>query len=162
MTHSFAAQSSSLISSDTCVLESCPDAESIDSSITVKSFIPFDPTTKRTEVTYEDKSDSSVHRVTKGMPDAILRLCKSTEQASKVRADVNQFASRGLRGLAVAISNGDDNFKLIGLLPILDPPREDTAETIKRALELGKRTMISPNGEYCSVSARRSSEDDHR
>jgi H+-transporting ATPase len=71
------------------------------------------------------------------MPDAILRLCKATEHADKVRKDVNEFANRGLRGLAVAISNGDENFKLIGLLPILDPPRDDTAETIRKALELG-------------------------
>jgi H+-transporting ATPase len=80
--------------------------------------------------------------VSKGMPDAILRLCKTTEHADKVRADVHEFASRGLRGLAVAISDGDENFKLIGLLPIFDPPRNDTAETIKRAIELGVRVKM--------------------
>ncbi|CAF4146050.1 unnamed protein product [Adineta steineri] len=127
---------------DTCVLESYGKADSIDDSITVKSFIPFDPTTKRTEITYQDKSDSKTHRVSKGMPDAILRLCKTTEHADKVKKDVNEFARRGLRGLAVALSNGDENFQLIGLLPILDPPRDDTAETIKRALELGVRVKM--------------------
>jgi H+-transporting ATPase len=110
--------------------------------ITVKSFIPFDPTSKRTEVIYQDKSDSKVHRVSKGMPDAILRLCKTTEHADKIRGDVKEFANRGLRGLAVAIADGDENFKLIGLLPILDPPRDDTAETIKRALELGVQVKM--------------------
>ncbi len=110
--------------------------------IIVKSFIPFDPTTKRTEVIYEEKSNSSLHRVSKGMPDAILCLCKTTEHADKVRNDVKEFANRGLRGLAVAISNGDENFQLIGLLPILDPPREDTGETIKKALELGVRVKM--------------------
>jgi H+-transporting ATPase len=129
-------------------LESCKDADSIDDAIIVKSFIPFDPTNKRTEVTYEQKSDSSVHRVSKGMPDAMLRLCKTTERADDVRKDVNEFATRGLRGLAVAISNDDENFKLIGLLPILDPPREDTAETIKRALELGNPTFICPKKKH--------------
>ncbi|CAF0900061.1 unnamed protein product [Adineta ricciae] len=127
---------------DTCVLESYGDVDSINSSINVQSFIPFDPTTKRTEVTYQDKSDSKVHRVSKGMPDAILNVCKATEHADKVRKDVNEFANRGLRGLAVAMSDGDENFKLIGLLPILDPPREDTAETIKRAVELGVRVKM--------------------
>ncbi len=128
--------------SDTCVLESYGQVDSINDSITVKSFIPFDPTTKRTEVTYQNKSDSNVHRVSKGMPDAILRLCQTTEHTDKVRKDVNEFANRGLRGLAVAISNGDENFKLIGLLPIFDPPRDDTAETIKRAVELGVRVKM--------------------
>ncbi len=110
--------------------------------ITVKSFTPFDPTIKRTEVIYEDKSNSKVYRVSKGMPDAILRLCKTSEYANKVREDVSEFARRGLRGLAVAISDGDENFKLIGLLPIFDPPRNDTAETIKRAIELGVRVKM--------------------
>ena len=123
--------------SDTCVLESYGKADGINDLIAVQSFIPFDPTTKRTEVTYQEKSNSSPHRVSKGMPDAILRLCKATEHADKVRNDVNEYANRGLRGLAVAISNGDENFQLIGLLPIFDPPREDTGETIKKAVELG-------------------------
>lgn len=44
--------------------------------------------------------------------------------------------------MAGATSNGDDNFQLIGLLPILDPPREDTAETIRKAVELGVRVKM--------------------
>ena len=128
--------------SDTCVLESYDKADKINDMITVKSFIPFDPTTKRTEITYENKSDSKTCQVSKGMPDAIIRLCKTTENVDKVRDDVNNFANRGFRGLAVAISNGDNNFKLIGLLPIFDPPRSDTGETIKRAVELGVRVKM--------------------
>ncbi|CAF4876145.1 unnamed protein product [Rotaria sp. Silwood1] len=127
---------------DTCVLESYGNADSINDMIIVKSFIPFDPTTKRTEVTYQDKSDSKIYRVSKGMPDTILRLCEATVQVDKVRQDVNEFANRGLRGLAVALSNENENFKLIGLLPIFDPPRNDTAETIKKALELGVQVKM--------------------
>lgn len=124
------------------MLESYGKGDSIDQTIAVKSFVPFDPTTKRTEVTYQEKSGSAVRRVSKGMPEAILRICKGTNQAEKVRKDVDEFARRGLRGLAVATSNGDDNFQLIGLLPILDPPREDTAETIRKAVELGVRVKM--------------------
>lgn len=131
-----------LCSSDTCVLETYGKGDSIDEAITDKKFVPFDPTTKRTEVTYREKSGSAVRRVSKGMPEAILRLCKTTNQAEKVRNDVNEYARRGLRGLAVALSNGDENFQLIGLLPILDPPREDTAETIRKAVELGVRVKM--------------------
>jgi H+-transporting ATPase len=111
--------------------------------IIVKSFIPFDPTTKRTEVTYEDKSTGSVHRVTKGMPEVILRLCNTTqsessEQSIKMRSDVKEFARRGFRSLAIAIDKHGANFQLIGLLPIFDPPRQDTADTIMKAIELGR------------------------
>lgn len=93
-------------------------------------------------MTYQENSTSAIHRVTKGMPDAILKVCgqgqsDSSKQSSKIRADVNEFARRGFRSLAVAIAEGDAAFQLIGLLPIFDPPREDTAETIKRAIDLG-------------------------
>jgi len=124
------------------VLESYGKADTINDEITVKSFVPFDPTTKRTEITFDPKTDSKVHRVSKGMPDAIIRLCKNVDHVDKVRKDVNEFAGRGLRGLAVAISDGGDSFKLIGLLPIFDPPRDDTADTIKRAVELGVRVKM--------------------
>jgi H+-transporting ATPase len=62
-----------------------------------------------------------------------------------MRLDVNEFARRGLRSLAVAIADDDKNFRLIGLLPIFDPPREDTKETITKALELGIYTLFSNN-----------------
>ncbi|OBZ91433.1 ATPase 4, plasma membrane-type [Choanephora cucurbitarum] len=59
--------------------------------------------------------------------------------------DVDEFARRGLRALAVAIDEipsgevGGEGigFKLVGLLPIYDPPRSDTKETIDRSLALG-------------------------
>jgi H+-transporting ATPase len=83
------------------------------------------------------------------MSHAILDLCtrnKTDEQVRLLNADVDEFAQRGLRALAVAIEdvpNGEvegqgNGFALVGLLPIYDPPRSDTKETIDRALELGK------------------------
>ncbi len=97
-------------------------------------------------------SDGSVHRICKGMSHAVLDLCtrdKTDEQIKQLNADVDEFAERGLRALAVAIedvSNGQvdgkgNGFKLIGLIPIYDPPREDTKETIERALQLGKNIL---------------------
>ncbi|CAF4209456.1 unnamed protein product, partial [Rotaria magnacalcarata] len=126
---------------DTCVLESFGHADSIDRTINIKSFIPFDPTNKRTQVTYEDKSTGLVHQVTKGMPEVVLGLClgsqsESSDKADKMRSDVIKFAQRGFRSLAVAINQNGGDFQLIGLLPIFDPPREDTAETIRKAIEL--------------------------
>lgn len=89
-----------------------------------------------------------MHRISKGMSHAILDLCtrdKTNEQIRQLNADVDEFAQRGLRALAVAIedvpSGGVEDpgngFKLVGLLPIYDPPRSDTKETIERAIELG-------------------------
>ena len=112
-------------------------------------FIRFNPTDKRTEITYKKTDDGSVHRVSKGMASVILDLCtrdKTNEQTNQLNKDVDEFAKRGLRALAVAmedVSNDKGNgFKLIGLLPILDPPREDTKQTIDRALELGVKVKM--------------------
>ena len=113
----------------------------------------FNPTDKRTEITYKLTTDGTVHRISKGMSHAILDLCtrdKSNEQIRQLNADVDEFAQRGLRALAVAIEDvpngrvdGEGNgFKLIGLLPIYDPPRSDTKETIERALELGVKVKM--------------------
>ena len=82
------------------------------------------------------------------MSHAILDLCtrnKTNEQIEQLNTDVDEFARRGLRALAVAVEDvpsgeveGQGNgFELVGLLPIYDPPRSDTKETIDRALELG-------------------------
>ncbi|CAF1024705.1 unnamed protein product [Didymodactylos carnosus] len=141
---------------DECVTTTFGNADEIRKQIEILNFVPFDPENKRTEITYRQLSDNQVYRVTKGSADIILNLCtqnKTDEQEKKLKADVDEFAKRGLRSLAVAIDTapkdgGSDeqssSYKLIGLLPIMDPPREDTAETIRQALDLGvKVTMIT-------------------
>ena len=84
------------------------------------------------------------------MSHAILDLCtrdKTKEQIQQLNTDVNEFAERGLRALAVAIedvvNDKGNGFKLVGLLPIYDPPRDDTKQTIERALQLGNRKTNS-------------------
>lgn len=63
----------------------------------------------------------------------------------KVHAVIDKFADRGLRSLAVARQEIPEKRKesaggpwqFMGLLPLFDPPRHDSAETIRRALNLG-------------------------
>ncbi|CDH59665.1 plasma membrane h-transporting atpase [Lichtheimia corymbifera JMRC:FSU:9682] len=116
-------------------------------------FKPFNPVVKRTEITYRVKEDGSVRRVTKGMSHTILDLCtrdKTEEQIKALNDDVDEFARRGLRALAVAVDevpSGDVEgeglgFRLIGLLPIYDPPRSDTKETIDRSIALGVQVKM--------------------
>ncbi len=99
-------------------------------------FIPFDPISKRTEATIQVKS-SATFRVTKGAAPQIISLCKPDWATSnRVKKMVDDFASKGYRSLAVARSAGK-KWKLIGLLALNDPPRDDSAETIKNAQEMG-------------------------
>lgn len=43
-------------------------------------------------------------------------------------------------------------WKFIGLMPLFDPPRHDSAETIRRALNLGVNVKMI-TGEYISADA---------
>ncbi|KAG7985467.1 hypothetical protein I3843_03G026800 [Carya illinoinensis] len=108
-------------------------------------FLPFNPTDKRTALTYVD-SEGKMHRVSKGAPEQILNLVHNkSEIECRVHAMIDKFAERGLRSLAVAYQEVPDGRKesqggrwqFIGVLPLFDPPRHDSAETIRRALDLG-------------------------
>lgn len=62
-----------------------------------------------------------------------------------MHAIIDKFAERGLRSLGVArqeVPAGTKDspggpWEFVGLLPLFDPPRHDSAETIRRALDLG-------------------------
>ncbi|KAI4354707.1 hypothetical protein L6164_003552 [Bauhinia variegata] len=108
-------------------------------------FLPFNPTDKRTALTYLD-SAGKMHRVSKGAPEQILNLAHNkSEIEKKVHTIIDKFAERGLRSLAVARQEVPERNKdspggpweFVGLLPLFDPPRHDSAETIRRALDLG-------------------------
>jgi H+-transporting ATPase len=104
---------------------------------TVTSFTPFDPTSKRTEagVVLPDGTESAV---TKGAPQVISRLCDLEDAATALAYDeqVKVLAQRGDRALGVA-ERRDGAWRLLGLLPLADPPREDSAATIRAARGLG-------------------------
>ena len=94
-------------------------------------FEPFDPAIKRTRATIADaKGDSFM--VAKGMPQAVLALVKpDPATADKLKQTVAQLASKGYRALGVARSQkGEDGWSFLGVLPMFDPPRDDSKATI--------------------------------
>jgi H+-transporting ATPase len=50
---------------------------------------------------------------------------------------VMDLGRRGIRSLAVARTNEEGKWQMMGILTFLDPPRSDTKVTIERALEYG-------------------------
>jgi H+-transporting ATPase len=101
------------------------------------AYVPFDPVRKRTEATVEDSVGKAFH-ITKGMPSFVLGLCTITNaDRRKVEADVADFAGKGMRTLGVARSDDGKAWKFLGILPLLDPPRTDSKETIHEARALG-------------------------
>ena len=100
-------------------------------------FVPFDPVGKRTEASIKDK-EAHTFRVTKGAPQVIVALSHlGEEDRSRAQKAVDDLAAKGYRTLGVARSNNGDTWRFLGILPMFDPPREDSAETIKQAGEHG-------------------------
>ncbi len=98
-----------------------------------EKFTPFDPVSKRTEAVVRD-ADGVVWTVTKGAPQVIMTLCAPDPGLQKQAQDaVEQLAGKGYRTLGVARRQGDGAWTLLGILPLFDPPREDSRDTIARA-----------------------------
>ncbi|MGA2628234.1 MAG: plasma-membrane proton-efflux P-type ATPase [Candidatus Bathyarchaeia archaeon] len=106
------------------------------SSYKVASFKPFDPVSKRTEATVEAK-DGHGFQVTKGAPQVILSLVHDKSVEEVVNEVVNSFAAKGYRALGVARAEGGKDWQYVGLIALSDPPREDSAATIKAAESMG-------------------------
>ncbi|XP_045825548.1 plasma membrane ATPase-like isoform X1 [Trifolium pratense] len=130
---------------DAAIVGMLSDPQEARADINEVHFLPFNPVDKRTALTYVD-ADGNWHRASKGAPEQILELCNCRENVTrKAHAVIDRFAERGLRSLGVAYQEVPEKSKdspgapwqFVGLLPLFDPPRHDSAETIRRALSLG-------------------------
>ncbi|KAK9066045.1 hypothetical protein SSX86_015447 [Deinandra increscens subsp. villosa] len=130
---------------DACIVGMLSDPKEARAGITEVHFLPFNPVDKRTAITYIDPN-GNWYRVSKGAPEQIVELCnQKDEEKKKVFSIIDKFAERGLRSLAVCQQTVPEKTKessggpwvFVGLLPLFDPPRHDSAETIRRALHLG-------------------------
>jgi H+-transporting ATPase len=103
----------------------------------VLEFEPFDPVTKRTEAKVRKNSDLEF-KVSKGAPQVILALIEDSSKVSaQIEQAVNEFARRGFRSLGVARTDQQGKWQFLGILPLYDPPRADSAETIEKAQKMG-------------------------
>ncbi|KAG5225084.1 H+-ATPase family protein [Salix suchowensis] len=130
---------------DAAIVGMLADPKEARAGIREVHFLPFNPVDKRTALTYID-NNGNWHRASKGAPEQILTLCNCKEDVKrKAHSVIDKFAERGLRSLAVAKQEVPEKSKdatgapwqFVGLLPLFDPPRHDSAETIRRALHLG-------------------------
>lgn len=139
---------------DTCIVGAVGDVSKARAGIKLLDFKPFNPVDKRTEITYLEEATGKVKRVSKGMTGVIIDLCsrnKTEAQEMALENDVEEFANRGLRALAVAYEDVPDGtkegagtgFELVGLLAIFDPPRDDTKQTLDDAMALGVQVKMA-------------------
>jgi len=120
---------------DGAVFGALGDHGTLDGYRTVR-FEPFDPVRKCAEAEIEFGDER--FRVAKGAPQVILDLASPDNATRKVvQAKVAALAAKGYRTLGVARNGADGPWRFLGLLPLFDPPRDDSVETIERAKAMG-------------------------
>jgi len=117
----------------------------------VVRFEPFDPVRKRAEAEVE-QSGGGRSRVAKGAPQAILGLVKpGDELAARVAKETDALAARGFRTLAVARTDEGGRWRFLGLLPLADPPRADSAQTIGTLERMGLEVRMV-TGDHVAIA----------
>ena len=104
---------------------------------TVTKFRPFDAVIKRTEAAVRDDGGREFS-VAKGAPQVILALAGGGEDLTEEIDRLSEtFAKNGYRMLGVARSDAPNTWTYAGVLALHDPPRDDSAATIKTATDMG-------------------------
>ena len=137
------------------------DYKSIRENYTRISEIPFD--SDRKLMTTVNLIDDENIMFTKGAPDVIFKRCKyalkydevveiSDEILDEYKKINENFSNRALRVLAFAYKDVSDEFEpslddennliLIGLMAMIDPPREEVFDSVKEAKSSGIKTIM--------------------
>ena len=104
---------------------------------TVRTFTPFDPTSKRAEASAQDAEGHEV-LIAKGAPAAIAAIAPLDAAASQ---ELDALSRAGYRTLAVA-SGPRGQMTLFGLVALNDPPRADLAALLGELRALGVPTIM--------------------
>ncbi len=101
----------------------------------LQKFYPFDPITKRSKAIL--LLDKQLITVIKGAPQVIANRYSDKKTAKLLLNDVEELAKKGFRTLAVSVQLGDGSPKCVGLIPLYDPPRNDSAKMIEKVKSMG-------------------------
>ena len=116
----------------------------------IVKFTPFDPVHKLAEAQVE--KDGQSFRVAKGAPQVIIALAKpDAALAQQARTATDDMAARGFRTLGVAEIGADGKWRFLGLLPLSDPPRADSAETIATVKGMGLQVRMV-TGDHTAIA----------
>lgn len=131
-----ASQSANQDPIDMAFLDAAKEGKLPIEEYTQKEFIPFDPSTRRTEAEVQRKEEK--FRVTKGAVAVIAPLSGiSGKELIGLEAKMEDFASRGYRIMAVGATIQGQAMQLAGLVALYDKPRPDSASIIERLRGLG-------------------------
>ncbi|WP_038049390.1 cation-translocating P-type ATPase [Thermus caliditerrae] len=81
----------------------------------------------------------------KGAPEALIpRLALSPEEKARLLEEAEAHAQRGFRVLALAYGEGEreEGLRFLGFVLLLDPPRPEVPEAVRRVQEAGVRVVM--------------------
>ncbi|CAK7901720.1 sodium transport ATPase 5 [[Candida] anglica] len=139
--------------------------ESIASNYDHLAEFPFDSSIKRMSAVYKHKESNTTTVYTKGAVERVLGCCKNwygdeegssrvisltEDDKAKIEENMNALSSQGLRVLAFAQRSYDESSEdisdresietgltFLGLVGIYDPPRNETAGSVKKCHKAG-------------------------
>ena len=92
-------------------------------------FTPFDPIRKRTEADIEKGEERFL--AVKGAPQVLLDMAELPDnEVQDILRMVNMLAAKGYRTIAVGRKRENSSLEILGLIPLFDPPREDSQAVI--------------------------------
>lgn len=112
----------------------------------VLEFYPFDPVSKKVTAVVVSPEGKKITCI-KGAPLFVLKTVQQEhpidpEIHDAFEAKVASLAACGYRSLGVARKFENEPWEILGIMPLMDPPRDDTLETIKNAKQLGLRVKM--------------------
>ena len=124
--------------------------------------IPFD--SNRKMMTTIHKIGNRYRIITKGAPDILLHKCKHIDQ-NKVQKENLEMASKALRVIAIGYKEIDTlpnkidsetiekDLNFIGLIGMIDPPREGVKESVRTCKNAGIKTVMITGDHIATAKA---------
>ncbi|UUM24627.1 cation-translocating P-type ATPase [Mycoplasma sp. 3686d] len=111
--------------------------------------LPFDSDRKSMSVLIQGSNGKSL--ITKGAPDVIFSKCNNLPEQAEILNE--EWSRKAYRVIAIAyklipdsqetISHDDENqLNFLGLIALVDPPRESVKESIEQARQAGIKTVM--------------------
>ena len=126
--------------------------------------LPFDSNRKSMSVIFKNKINKKTEAYVKGAPDLLLKVCDRILEKGRIRKLTkkdrekilrmnNSFAEKALRVLALAYKEVPDSKKysiewveknliFVGLVGMIDPPRDEVKQAVEKCQEAGIMVMI--------------------
>ncbi len=113
------------------------------SAFEVVQFVPFNPVSKSSRAILRTPEGEELEAM-KGAPQVVIDNCHDRDfDREAAYRQVEAFADKGFRTLGVAVRRaGEKEFDFIGLIPLFDPPREDSREVIAEAKRQGLQVKM--------------------